>query len=76
MEGKKIMPPTHIGCFSSPGKICTGMHAAEFDTKVAIEYIQSCTETIFVNHPEDHVIYSDIRDVTAEQMRRQNLRRD
>lgn len=52
------------------------MHAAEFDTKVAIEYIQSCTETIFVNHPEDHVIYSDIRDVTAEQMRRQNLRRD
>lgn len=31
-KGKK-MPPTHIGCFSSPGKICTGMHAAEFDTK-------------------------------------------
>ena len=35
---------THIDCFSGPGGICTGMHAAGFDTKVAIEFIESCCE--------------------------------
>lgn len=44
------------------------MHAAGFDTKVAIEYIQSCVDTYSANHPEVHVIHSDIRDVTAEQI--------
>lgn len=62
------MPYTHIDCFSGPGGICTGMHAAGFDTKVAIEYIQSCVDTYSANHPEVHVIHSDIRDVTAEQV--------
>ena len=32
---------THIDCFSGPGGICTGMHVAGFDTKIAIEYIKS-----------------------------------
>lgn len=59
---------THIDCFSGPGGICTGMHAAGFDTKVAIEYIQSCVDTYSYNHPEVHVIHSDIRDVTPEQI--------
>lgn len=59
---------THIDCFSGPGGICTGMHAAGFDTKVAIEYIQSCVDTYSANHPEVHVIHSDIRNVTAEQI--------
>ena len=59
---------THIDCFSGPGGICTGMHAAGFDTKVAIEYIKSCVETYKANHPEVHVIHSDIRKVTAEQI--------
>ncbi len=62
------MPLTHIDCFSGPGGICTGMHAAGFDTRVAIEYIQSCVDTYSKNHPEVHVIHSDIRDVTAEQI--------
>ena len=57
---------THIDCFSGPGGICTGMHAAGFDTKVAIEYIRSCVDTYKANHPEVHVIHSDIRKVTAE----------
>lgn len=57
---------THIDCFSGPGGICTGMHAAGFDTKVAIEFIQSCCDTYSANHPEVHVIHSDIRKVTAE----------
>ena len=35
------MPFTHIDCFSGPGGFCTGLHAAGFETKVAIEYIQS-----------------------------------
>lgn len=57
---------THIDCFSGPGGICTGLHAAGFDTKVAIEYIKSCCETYSANHPTVHVIHSDIRQVTAE----------
>ena len=59
---------THIDCVSGPGGICTGLHAAGFETKVAIEYIKSCVETYSKNHPEVHVIHSDIREVTAEQI--------
>ena len=59
---------THIDCFAGPGGICTGMHAAGFETKVAIEYIKSCVETYSANHPEVNVIHSDIRQVTAEQI--------
>ena len=59
---------THIDCFAGPGGICTGLHAANFDTRVAIEYIKSCCETYSANHPEVHVIHSDIRNVTKEQV--------
>ncbi len=59
---------THIDCFSGPGGICTGLHAAGFETKVAIEYIESCVDTYKKNHPKVHVIHSDIRDVTEEQV--------
>lgn len=59
---------THIDCFAGPGGICTGLHAAGFDTKVAIEYIASCCETYSANHPEVYVIHSDIRNVTPEQI--------
>lgn len=66
MRGNQIM--THIDCFSGPGGFCTGLHAAGFDTLVAIEYIKSCVETYSKNHPEVHVIHSDIRDVTSDQI--------
>lgn len=59
---------THIDCFAGPGGICTGLHAAGMQTLVAIEYIKSCCETYTANHPEVHVIHSDIRQVTAEQI--------
>lgn len=59
---------SHIDCFAGPGGICTGLHAAGFDTKIAIEYIESCCETYSANHPNVHVIHSDIRKVTAEQI--------
>ena len=59
---------THIDCFAGPGGICTGLHAAGMQTLVAIEYIKSCCETYTANHPEVHVILSDIRKVTAEQI--------
>ena len=59
---------THIDCFSGPGGICTGLHAAGFETKVAIEYIKSCVDTYSSNHPEVHVIWSDIREVKEEQI--------
>ena len=59
---------THIDCFSGPGGICTGLHAAGFETKVAIEYIKSCVDTYSANHPEVHVIWSDIREVIEEQI--------
>ena len=38
------MPYTHVDCFSGPGGFCTGLHAAGFETKVAIEYIKSCVD--------------------------------
>lgn len=63
-----MMALTHIDCFSGPGGICTGFHAAGIRTLVAIEYIKSCVDTYSANHPEVHVIHSDIRDVTAEQL--------
>ena len=59
---------SHIDCFAGPGGICTGLRAAGFDTKVAIEYIASCCETYSANHPEVYVIHSDIRNVTPEQI--------
>lgn len=64
MERKKKI--THIDCFAGPGGICTGLAAAGFDTKVAIEYIKSCCDTYSANHPSVKVIHSDIRDVKAE----------
>lgn len=65
MEEKEY---THIDCFAGPGGICTGLHAAGFRTLVAIEHIKSCCETYSANHPEVHVIHSDIRSVTEDQM--------
>lgn len=59
---------THVDCFSGPGGFCTGLHAAGFETLVAIEYIKSCVDTYSQNHPDVHVIHSDIRNVTAEQI--------
>lgn len=59
-------PLTHIDCFAGPGGICTGLHAARFQTLVAIEYVKSCCETYSANHPEVHVIHSDIRNVKEE----------
>lgn len=59
---------THVDCFAGPGGICTGLHASGFETLVAIEYIQSCCETYSANHPNVHVICSDIRKVTEEQV--------
>lgn len=59
---------THIDCFSGPGGICTGFHAAGIKTLVAIEYIKSCVDTYSANHPDVHVIHSDIRDVKPDQL--------
>ena len=59
---------THIDCFAGPGGICTGLHAAGLKTLVAIEYIKSCCDTYSANHPEVHVIHSDIREVSEEQI--------
>lgn len=63
---KGIRQLTHIDCFAGPGGICTGLHAAGLNTLIAIEYIKSCCDTYQTNHPEVHVIHSDIRNVTAE----------
>ena len=62
------MTYTHIDCFSGPGGICTGLHAAGIKTLVAIEYIQSCVDTYKANHPEVHTIKADIRTVTEDQL--------
>ena len=60
------MKYTHIDCFSGVGGICTGLQAAGFDTKIAIEYIKSCVDTYKANHKNVNVIHSDIRKVTEE----------
>ena len=62
------MSLTHIDCFSGPGGICTGFHAAGFNTLVAIEFIQSCVDTYSANHPNVHVINSDIRKVNKDSL--------
>lgn len=54
----------HIDCFSGPGGICTGFHAADIHTIAAIEKVESCVQTYAANHPEVNVIHKDIRDVT------------
>ena len=59
---------THVDCFAGPGGICTGLHAAGFETRVAIEYIKSCVDTYSTNHPSVHVIHSDIRKVSDKQV--------
>lgn len=59
---------THIDCFSGCGGICAGFHASGLETRVAIEYVKSCADTYSANHPEVHVIHSDIRKVRAEQV--------
>ena len=59
---------THIDCFAGPGGICTGLQASGWQTLVAIEYIKSCCDTYSTNHPDVHVIHSDIRNVTDEQI--------
>lgn len=60
---------THIDCFSGPGGICTGLEAAGFKTLIAIEYIKSCVDTYKANHPNVHVLWSDIRKVTLEDLK-------
>jgi DNA (cytosine-5)-methyltransferase 1 len=59
---------THIDCFAGPGGICTGMHAAGFNSVISIEYVKSCCETYAANHPEVHTIHSDIRKVKKEDL--------
>lgn len=65
-EGK--MGFTHIDCFSGPGGICTGFHAAGLKTLIAIECVKSCVDTYSANHPEVHVLHSDIRNVKHDQI--------
>ncbi len=59
---------THVDCFAGPGGLCTGLHASGLQTLVAIEHIKSCCDTYSANHPEVHVICSDIRKVMPEQI--------
>ena len=59
---------THIDCFCGPGGLCTGLHAAGFDTLVAIDSIKSCVDTYAANHPGVHMIHRDIRDVSENDL--------
>lgn len=59
---------THIDCFAGPGGICTGLKAAGFDTRVAIEYVEDVVDTYRANHPTVHCIHKDITQVTPEEI--------
>lgn len=63
------MEINHIDCFSGPGGICTGFHAAGINTIVAIEKVKSCVQTYSANHPNVKVIHKDIRKVTAKELK-------
>lgn len=65
-QRKQIL--THIDCFSGVGGICTGLHAAGFETLLAIEKVESCVETYTRNHPSVKVIHSDITQVHSEEV--------
>lgn len=60
---------THIDCFAGPGGICTGLAAARYKTLIAIEYVKSCCDTYSANHPDVHVIHSDIRKVQKKDIK-------
>ena len=62
------MALTHIDCFSGPGGICTGFHAAGINTLLAIEQVKSCVDTYSANHPKVHILHSDIRNIKAEKI--------
>jgi DNA (cytosine-5)-methyltransferase 1 len=62
--------PTHVDCFSGVGGFCTGLNAAGFKTLFAIEKVQSCVDTYSHNHPDIHVIKSDIREVSDEVLKK------
>jgi len=59
---------THIDCFAGPGGFCTGLSAARFKTLVAIEYVKSCCDTYSYNHPDVHIINSDIRKIQPKDL--------
>lgn len=61
---------THVDCFSGVGGFCTGLNAAGFKTLFAIEKVQSCVDTYSFNHPDVHVIKSDIREVREEDLKK------
>ncbi len=60
---------THIDLFAGVGGICTGFKAAGFETVVAVEHVDTCTETYLANHPEVDVILDDIRNVQASKIK-------
>lgn len=60
----------HVDCFAGPGGICTGFKAAGIKTLVAIEKIESCVDTYKANHSDVQVIHKDIREITAEQIKK------
>lgn len=64
------MEINHIDCFSGPGGICTGFHAAGINTIVAIEKVESCVQTYSANHSNVKVIHKDIRKVTAKELKK------
>ena len=59
---------THVDCFSGVGGICTGLHAAGFNTILAIEKVGSCVETYARNHPSVNIIHSDITKIADREI--------
>lgn len=60
---------TAIDLFSGAGGLTRGLHAASWDTQVAVEYDNSIQATYAHNFPKVEIINSDIRDVRFQGLR-------
>ncbi|MBY0554917.1 DNA cytosine methyltransferase [bacterium] len=59
-----------IDLFAGCGGLTTGLHQAGFITKVAVELEPIAVKAFKLNHPETHIIQSDIRKIKAAEIKK------
>lgn len=62
------MPYNAIDLFSGIGGLSEGMHQAEFDTLLAVEYDEKASQVYRLNHPDTIVLNRDIKIINEEEL--------